>query len=444
MLVAAVLASFVAFLDGTVVNVALPAIGRELGGGVLTQQWVVDGYLLSLGALILLAGAISDSFGRLRVLVFGLIGFGVASLACALAPTALLLILARVVQGFAGALLVPSSLALITSTFSGTAQAQAIGRWTAWTSGALIAGPLLGGLLVDTIGWRWVFGINVLPIAATLLVLRGMREPTRVGKRPRIDGIGALLGAVGLAGPVFALIEQERLGISSPLVLGPLVVGVASLVAFVGWERRATSPMLPLRMFRVRNFGWGNLATLFIYAALAIGPLALSLYLQQVGGFSATLAGAVGLPASVLMLALGGLVGRLSGRFGPRLFMTVGPALSAAGFLWFLFVREPLDFWLQVLPGLLVFGIGLTLTVSPLTSAVLGSIAPARSGIASAVNNAVARIAGLAAVACLGLILAGALDTDGFHRVAVVAALLMALGSLASWIGIRRPVEPSA
>ena len=439
-LIVAILASFVSFLDGSIVNVALPAIGRELGGGVFTQQWVVDGYLLALGALILLAGAISDSFGRMRVLIAGLIGFGIASLACAVAPTASVLIAARIVQGLAAALLVPSSLALITSTFRGAAQSTAIGRWSAWTGTAFLLGPVGGGALVDLAGWRWIFAINVLPIAVTLLVARRIPEPHREGRAPRIDLPGAVLGAIGLAGPVFALIEQERLGWTSPLVLIPLIVGIASLAACLIVERRSANPMLPLGLFRIRNFGWGNLSTTFIYAALSIGPLAVTLLLQEVAGLSATTAGLVSLPSALLSLALGGTAGRLAGRYGARLFMTVGPVIAALGFLWqVLAVRPDVDVLTQVLPGLLLFAFGLAVTVPPLTSAVLGSIPAERSGIASAVSNAVSRIAGLIAVACFGSIVGGTFDTDGFARVMGVCVVLLALGSLSSFVGIRRP-----
>jgi EmrB/QacA subfamily drug resistance transporter len=439
-LVVSVLASFVAFLDGSVVNVALPAIVRELGGGVVTSQWVIDGYLLTLGSLILLAGSISDAYGRRRVLIAGILGFGVASLACAVAPSAALLIVARLVQGFAGALLVPSSLAMIMSTFSGAAQSTAIGRWSAWTSGAFIAGPVLGGGLVDLVGWRWIFGINVIPIAAALLVLRGIPRDSPHARRPRLDGIGAVLAALGLAGPVFALIEHDRLGWTSAAILAPLLAGVAALVAFLLWERRARDPMLPLALFRIRNFAWGNLATSVNYAALALGPLALTLFLQQSAGFSATLAGLAGLPGSVLMLIFGGRAGTLAGRFGFRRMMTLGALLMAAGFAWLMLVRDPFDFWWQVLPGLVIFGFGLTAMVPALTSAVLSSIPPERNGIASAVNNAVARIAGLVAVACLGLIVGGgAVGGADLHAAALVVAVLFLLGALAAFVGIRRP-----
>lgn len=438
-LVATVLASFVAFLDGSIINVALPAIVRDLGGGVLTTQWVIDGYLLTLGSLILLAGSISDTFGRVRVLVAGLIGFGVASLACALAPTAEVLIAARLVQGLTGALLVPSSLAILMGAFAGPAQSTAIGRWTAWTGTAFVAGPVLGGAIVDLIGWRWVFGINVLPIAATLLAARHLEDPRPPGERPRLDVLGAVLGAVGLGGPVFALIEQGRLGWSSPAVYLPLLLGILAFAGYLLWERRAPDPMLPLSLFAIRNFGWGNIATTFFYAALALGPLVVTLFLQQVAGFPATLAGLATLPPALFSIFLGGTSGSLAGRLGSRLFMTVGPLLAAAGFAWMLMVGEPVDFWVQLLPGLLLFGLGLVATVPALTSAVLGSIPTARNGIASAVNNAVARISGLVAVAFLGVIVGPRLGVDGLHRALLVTLVLMLLAAAASFAGIRRP-----
>ncbi|BDI22456.1 MFS transporter [Herbiconiux sp. L3-i23] len=436
-LTVAILASFVPFLDGSIVNVALPAMVDELGGGIVTSQWVLDGYLLSLSALILLAGSLSDSLGRARVLVAGLVLFGVASVACALAPTAGLLIAARVVQGVGGALLVPSSLAIITSSFSGAAQARAIGLWTGFTGVAFIAGPVLGGALVDTVGWRWIFGINVLPIAITLLLLSRVRGGHEKTSGARVDVIGALLGTLGLAGPVFALIEHERLGWGSPAVLVPLLGGAVLFVAYLLWERRAAQPMLPLALFSVRNFAVGNLATVFVYAALSLGPLVVTLYLQQVVGAPAFLAGFASLPAALIPLFLSGTFGGLAGRYGSRWFMAVGPAIGAVGFLWLLFVQRDFDFWWQMLPGLLIFGLGLTITVAPLTSAILGAIEPARSGIASAVNNAVSRVAGLVAVAFLGAIFGGALDLEAFHRTVIIAAVLLLLGAMTSAIGIQ-------
>jgi EmrB/QacA subfamily drug resistance transporter len=439
-LIVAILASFVAFLDGSIINVALPAISRELGGGLALQQWVVDGYLLSLGALILVAGSLSDTFGRVRVLRAGLLWFGITSLACGLAPTGMILVVARLLQGVAAALLVPSSLALITSRFSGVAQGKAIGAWTGWTGVAGIAGPLLGGILVDAASWRLVFFINVIPIAVTMYLLRRVEEPSRPATGARVDLLGAGLAVVGLGGPVFALIEQSRFGWGSPIVYVPMVVGLIAFAAFLWWEARAPQPMMPLGLFRERNFAMGNLATVGIYAALNLGFFLFALYLQQVGGFSATLAGFAGIPATVMMLLFATLFGTLAGRFGPRLFMTVGPFVAGAGFLLLLTAVPPVDFLLHVLPGIVLVGLGLAITVAPLTSAVLGSIRPEQAGIGSAINNAVSRVAGLVAIAMTGTIVGATLDVAGFQRAMVVVAALMFIGGIVSWLGIRTPV----
>lgn len=433
----AVLASTVPFLDSTVVNVALPAIEQELGGGLAVQQWIVDAYLLTLGSLILVAGAFSDVYGRIRMLRVGIVVFGVASLAIAAAPDPLVLILARGVQGVGGALIVPSSLALITSSMSGALQARAIGIWTALTAAAMLAGPVVGGLFVDLLSWRWAFVINVVPIALVLWLLavlgrRDVRHPDAA-----IDVPGAVLAALGLGGLVFALIEQPRLGWHP----GVVAAGVGGVLAFAGFlvrQRLASRPMMPLGLFRIRNFGWGNLTTLFVYAALGLNSFVIGVYLQQGAGLPATLAGLASLPISLLMTFGSSWAGSLGARIGPRIPMTVGPVLMAAASLLMLSVSEPFDYWSQLLPGILLFGVGLTVTVSPLTAAVLASIDPARSGIASAVNNAVARIAGLLAVALLGLITGGALDLAGFHRSLWVIAGLMVAGGLASLVGIRR------
>ncbi|PPH38338.1 MFS transporter [Rathayibacter sp. AY1E3] len=437
-LVVAVLASFVAFLDGTVVNVALPAITRELGGGLAVQQWVVDGYLITLGALILVAGSLADRIGRARSMTIGLIGFGVTSLLCALAPTAEVLIVARMLQGAAGAILVPSSLALIIATVHGAAQARTIGAWTAWTGTATIAGPVLGGLLVDAGSWRYVFALNLLPIAVTLVLLRRLGAVDS-GTRVPIDGFGAVLGVIGLGGPVFALIEQERLGIQHPLVLTALIGGVAALVAFVVWERRAAHPMLPLSLFASRNFTVGNVSTAFVYGALSFGFFALGLFLQQTLGFSATLAGLATLPPTILLLLLSQVSGSLSARFGPRLFMGVGPLIAAAGFLLLSFVDEGADYATQLLPGILLFGFGLAVTVAPLTSTILGAVEDGHSGVGSAVNNAVSRIAGLVAIAATSLVVGDSLDVEGFSRAAVATSALLVAGGVVSLLGIRNP-----
>ena len=439
-LIVAILSSFVAFLDGSIINVALPAISRELGGGLPLQQWVVDGYLLSLGALILVAGSLSDTFGRVRVLRAGLIWFGITSLACGFAPTGEILVIGRLLQGVAAALLVPSSLALITSTFSGVAQGKAIGAWTGWTGVAGIAGPLLGGILVDSVSWRLVFFINVIPIAVTMFLLRRVQEPTRPVAGARVDVLGACLAVVGLGGPVFALIEQGRFGWASPVVYLPMVIGLISFAAFLWWEARAPQPMMPLGLFRVRNFAVGNIATVGIYAALNLGFFLFALYLQEVGGFSATLAGLAGIPATVMMLLFATLFGTLAGKYGPRLFMTIGPFVAGAGFLLVTTAVPPVNFLLHVLPGIVLVGLGLAITVAPLTSAVLGSIHAGQAGIGSAINNAVARVAGLVAIAMTGTIVGSVLDVAGFQRAMVVVAALMFAGGIVSWLGIRTAV----
>ncbi|MDT0158274.1 MFS transporter [Microbacterium sp. ARD32] len=435
--VAAILASFVTFLDGTVVTVALPAISRELGGGIVTQQWVVDAYLITLSALILLAGSVSDAYGRVTVMRIGLIAFGAASVAVAAAPDPLILIIARAAQGAAGALLVPSSLAMITATMRGELQSRAIGVWTAFTTGAQLVGPLMGGLFVDLISWRFVFLINVLPITANLILLGRLRLPDR-HRSVRVDWASGIICAIGLGALVFALIEQERLGWGAPAIWMPGAAGIALLVVFLLRQRGSDAALMPLALFRVRNFGWGNLATLFVYAALSLNGFVIGVYLQQGPGLSATAAGLASLPITVLMIMLSSRAGAWAGRFGPRPFMTFGPLLMALGALLLLTVDAEFDYWWQVLPAMLVLGLGLSLTVAPLTAAILGAIDEERSGIASAVNNAVSRVAGLLVVALLSTIVGGALDLDGFHSAAFATAALFAIGGAVSWIGIRR------
>ena len=322
--------------------------------------------------------------------------------------------------------------------------------WTAWTGLAFVVGPLLGGVLVDTVGWRVIFAINVVPIAVTLLLLTRLQVVPRPASRVPIDVVGAILAALGLAGPVFALIEGERLGWGEPIVLVPLVVGVFCLALFLWREATTPHPMLPLGLFRTRNFAVGNIATVGIYAALSLGLLIVTLFLQEVGGFSAIQAGLAILPLALSSLAFATLFGGLAGKHGPRLFMAVGPLVAGSGFLWMLSVEVPMNFWLQLFPGILLFAFGLSMTVAPLTAAVLGSIRPAQSGIGSAVNNAVSRVAGLIAIALTGTIVGSTLDVDAFHRVALVTALLFFAGGIASAIGIRNeqlsaaPIPPEA
>ena len=433
------LASFVAFLDGTVVNVALPAISRELGGGLVTQQWVVDAYLITLSALILLAGSVSDAFGRILVMRIGLIGFGIASIAIAVAPEPLFLIIARAVQGAAGAFLVPSSLALITSTIRGPLQGRAIGLWTAMTTSAMLVGPLIGGLFVDLLSWRFVFLINVVPIGITLwlltrLTVHDVRKPDT-----HIDWLGGAMCTFGLGAAVFALIEQPNLGWTDPAIWIPLIVGILLFAGFLIRQRTTPDPILPLGLFKIRNFWTGNVATFFIYGALSLNGFVLAVYLQQGAGLPATLAGLASIPTTILMILLSSRMGALAGKWGPRLFMTVGPLVMAGGVLLLLNVQEEFDYWTQVLPSMIVFGLGLATTVSPLTAAILGAVDTSRSGIASAVNNAVSRVAGLLVIAMLATIIGGTLDLAGLYRAAIVAAGMMALGALVSLLGIRNP-----
>jgi EmrB/QacA subfamily drug resistance transporter len=390
-------------LDGTVVNVALPTIQRALGGGLAAEQWIVNGYLLTLGSLILIGGSLGDLFGERRIFALGVSGFGVASLACALAPSIGELVAARAVQGVAGALLVPSSLAVIVNTFPESERGGAIGSWTAWGAIAAVLGPLAGGELLAIASWRWIFLVNVpLVIACVSLILFAIpRAAPRGGHARRIDVPGAALCAAGLGGPVFALIEQPRLGWSSPAVLAPLVAGVALLGAFTWRESRTREPMLPLGLFRRRNFAAGNIETFSMYAGLAILFFFLVLFLQQIGGYSPLRSGLATLPVTLIMFALSRRFGALADRYGPRLFMGGGPLVAACGLLLFQRIGAHIHYVSDVLPGLLVFALGLSMTVAPLTAAVLAG-AEHEAGIASGVNNAVARVAGLLGTASVG------------------------------------------
>lgn len=441
----AIVASFVAFLNSTVVSVALPKVSAELGGGLAGQQWTINSYLVTLGSLMLVAGSLSDALGRLLMLRIGLVGFGVTSLAIAAAPTIETLIAFRAIQGAAGALLVPSSLALIITSFQGPAQGRAIGMWTSATSAAAIVGPLVGGLLADFSSWRWAFVVNVIPIALALVLMSRLTMHDVRMPGMRIDVVSAVLCTSGLGAIVLALIEGTSRGWNSPIVLVSLIGGTIAFASFLVRQRNRANAIVPLDMFRVRNFWTGNVATALIYAALSLNGFVLGIYLQQTAALSATLAGLASLPMTVIMIVGSSRIGALSGRFGPRTFMTAGPIIMAAGALMLVAVSADFNYWTQVLPGMVVFGLGLTVTVSPLTSAILGSVTSERAGSASAVNTAVARIAGLVIVAVLAVIVGGQIDLEGFHRAAVVTAALLALGGITSWFGIRTvvPTRPS-
>ena len=433
----AILASFVAFLDGSVIGVALPQISDQLGGGLITQQWVNNAYLITLGSLILAAGSLSDIFGRKKILFIGLIGFLATSLLCTFAQTGLELIIFRGLQGIAGALLVPSSLALIISAFSGSEQSKAIGRWTGWTGIAFIIGPLVGGAMVDLLSWRLVFAINVIPIAIALFLMSRLTLPEETHERAKVDILGIVLGAVGLAGIVYALIEQGNFGWSSPLIYGTFTIGILSFIIFILHEKRTTQPMLPLEVFTSQNFSVGNVATFFIYAALALQGFLLVIFLQQVAHYPATLAGLASLPITLMMLILSSRFGALSGTYGPRLFMALGPIIAGLGTLYFVLVTIPANYWTELLPGIVLFGLGLSMTVAPLTSAILGSIKPSQAGIGSAINNAVARIAGLLSVAVIGILIGESISLQGFHVGIIFCSALLITGGIISALGIR-------
>ena len=402
-LIACILGSSIALLDGTIVNVALPTIQRELGGGLAAQQWIANAYLLTLGSLILIGGSLGDVYGERRVFAVGVAGFGVCSLACALAPTIGTLIAARAAQGVAGALLTPSALAVIVNTFDEQERGPAIGAWTAWGAIAGVLGPLAGGELLAIASWRWIFIINI-PLVVVCLALIRMELPRarpRAADARHVDVVGALLGALGLGGPVFALIEQPRLGWSSVGVLAPLIGGAALLMVFAVYETHVREPMLPMRLFKVRNFSAGNAETLTMYAGLGILFFFLTIFLQQIGGYTPLQSGLATLPATVVLFLFSRRFGALADRYGPRLFMGAGPLVAAAGLVLMQRIGAHIDYAADVLPGILLFSLGLSMTVAPLTAAVLAG-SESDAGIVSGVNNAVARVAGLLGTTAVG------------------------------------------
>jgi EmrB/QacA subfamily drug resistance transporter len=440
-LVACILGSIVVFVDSSVVNVALPAIQRDLGGGLALQQWVVDAYLLTLGSLLLVGGSLGDLFGPRLLFMIGLVTFGAASLLCAVAPTGNFLIAARALQGVAGAILTPAGLAVITGTFEGEERGAAVGTWTAWTGIAFVIGPLVGGWIVTHASWRWVFLINIPFVAGTLaLVWWVVPQRVRTGPRARVDLVGACLCAFGLAGPVFALIEAPRRGFADPLILVTLVGGIVLLVLFVLWERHTREPMLPLRLFRLRNFSVANAETMFVYAGLSTLTFFLVLFLQQVAGYSALQSGLALVPITLIMFVLSPRVGRLSMRYGPRLFMGCGPLIAAVALVAMARLGSSFDYWTGLLPQLIVFSVGLSMIVAPLTSTVLSDAGPSDAGVASGVNNAIARVAGLLGIAVVGAAVAGStntLDQAGYELSMEITAALVATGGVVGLAGIR-------
>ncbi len=417
-LITLILASGIAFLDGSIVNVALSSMDRDLQLGLSGQQWVVDGYALTLSSFLILGGALGDRLGRRRVLLWGLIAFGLASLICGLAPTGVALVIARAVQGAAAALLVPASLAIIRALFDEPARGRAIGTWSAWTSIAGVIGPLVGGILVDSVGWRWVFLINPpLVVVACLLLLRFTPETKDETARGNLDWTSAVLAVVGLGGFSGGLIELPLLGFSNPLVAAALVVGAASLVAFVLRQARIPNPMMPLDLFRSSAFSRINLVTLGVYFALGGAPFFLPIYAQNVMGLPATQSGALLLPIPILLFLLSSRVGALAAQHGPRAFIASGAFLTTIGLLALCLLTPTSSFWIAM-PGAGLIGLGLSLLVAPLTSVVLGSVPSERAGVGSAINNVAARVAGLLAVAGLGAVFAFGFNTSGVNAAA--------------------------
>jgi EmrB/QacA subfamily drug resistance transporter len=405
-LIATILGSTVVFLDSTVVNVALPAISDDLDAGLAGQQWVVEAYMLTMVSLLLVGGSLGDQFGRRRMYVAGLVGFGATSALCAIAPSDEFLVAARALQGVAGALLVPGSLAIVAATFEGSERGKAVGTWTAWTGIATVFGPAGGGALIDLLSWRAIFWVNLPLIAATVvLTLRSVEESRDPDAFRGIDWPGIGLSAAGLGGPVFALIEQPTHGWGDPLVWVPLIGGIACFALFFLYEARARHPMLDLALFRIRNFAVANLTTLAAYAGLIGGFFIVTLFLQQVVGYSALEAGLATTPISILLFVLSPRFGRLASGTGPRLPMTAGPIVGGIGLLLVLRVGSDADYVSNVLPAIVVFGLGLAATVAPLTATVLDSVEERRVGIASGVNNGVSRVAGLLAIAILGAVI---------------------------------------
>ena len=447
-LAVAVLGSGMVFLDGTVVNVALPDIGRDLDASTSSLQWILNGYLLTLASLILLGGSLGDRHGRRRIFVIGTGLFTAASLLCAIAPNAGLLVVARLLQGIGGALLTPGSLAMIEASFRPADRARAIGAWSGLGGVATALGPLLGGYLVDAVSWRAIFLIN-LPLGVFVMAMASRhvpetRDPTASG---RLDFAGAILAGLGLAGTTYALIEAPGQG-ASALVLLAGIGGVVALVAFLLGERRSANPMMPLEIFASRQFSAANLVTFVVYAALGGVFFLLVAFLQISLGYSPIAAGAASLPVTLLMLLLSARSGALAQRIGARIPLTAGPLVIAAGLL--LMTRiEPGDSYVSsVLPAVIVFGLGLTLVVAPVTATVLAAADARHSGIASGINNAVSRVAGLLAVAVLPLIAGLTGDsfydpsamTDGFRVAMMACAALAALGGVLAWLTISNEV----
>ncbi|MGV1036407.1 MAG: MFS transporter [Candidatus Nanopelagicales bacterium] len=457
-LAATILGSGVAFLDGSVVSVALPRIEADLGGGLATLQWVFDGYLLTLGALVLVGGALGDLLGKRRVFIVGTVGFGIASLLCGLAPTANTLIAARMLQGVAAALLIPTSLAILNTVFAGEDRGRAIGAWSGLSGLFTAVGPFLGGVLVESSpsGWRWVFLINV-PLVIGAVWLAKLGIPQLAGSRTnapiwsQVDALGGVLAVIGLGLIVGPLIEVQRLG--ALLTAGLVILGAAVLVLFGLVERRRAvtktpPPMVQLSLFRLRTFSVANLLTFVVYGALGGAFFLVTVALQVGMGYSAIAAGASGIPVTILLALFSSRVGALLPKVGARPLLTFGPICMAAGIALLAVMRPGQTYWLGVFPGFLLFAIGLVFVVAPVTATALADVGPSLSGAASGVNNAVARIASLVAIILLPLaggmaaseatsLTTGVAFLDGYRTAMLVAAATCALGGAVAAFGFK-------
>ena len=458
-LFATILGSGIAFLDGSVVSVALPRIEEDLGGGLATLQWVMDGYLLTLGALVLVGGALGDLLGKRRVFLVGAGSFGLASVLCGLAPSAEFLIGARMLQGVAAALLVPTSLAILNSHFAGADRGKAIGAWAGLSGIFTAVGPFVGGLLVDTgpNGWRWVFLLNI-PLVLGALIAAKLAVPTALGTRTsapiwsQVDVVGGLLAVVGLALIVGPLIEVTKLPV--PATVGLVGLGAALLALLLVIERRRERtrhppPMLPLSLFSLRTFSVANAVTLIVYGSLSVSFFLVTIALQQGMGYSASAAGAAGIPVTILLALFSSRVGGMLPRVGSRLLLSVGPLVMAVGMVLLAVMDPSRSYWVTVLPGYLVFGLGLVMVVAPVTATALADVSGASSGVASGINNAVARIGGLIAIILVPLVggmaaaqsetlQTGQVMLDGYKTAMFVAAGLCLAGGLIALVGFKQ------
>jgi EmrB/QacA subfamily drug resistance transporter len=429
-LVACILGTAVVTLDSTVVNVALPAIEDDLGGGLAGQQWTSNAYLVTLGSLLLIGGSLGDIFGERRVFALGVVAFGATSLLCALAPTIEVLVVGRALQGVAGALLTPAALAVIVTTFPPDERGKAVGAWTAWGGIGIMLGPLVGGQLVDSASWRWIFALNLPLVLVTLALIMHVVPAGERDASAKVDVVGATLCALGLAGISFGLIEQPLRGFGDPAVFTALALGGLMFAAFLAYEARTDAPMLPLGLFRRRNFAAGNVETFAVYAGLGLVFFFLVLFLQQVAGYTALEAGTATLPPTIVMFLLSTRFGALADRFGPRLFMGGGPLVSAIGLVLMLRMDADVDYVTELLPGLVIFSVGLAITVAPLTATVLADADESNAGVASGVNNAIARVASLVAIAAVGAAVAayyGSRLDDGVEGVAAAPGVAAAV-----------------